>query len=187
MSKLTIGSLFDGIGGFPIVAQMYGVEPVWASEIEEPCIRITKRHFPNMKHYGDITKMNGAEIEPVDIISGGSPCQDISAAGKQAGIYRKCSACGMILPLDFSDDSCPKCGAEVELTRSGLFMEQIRIIKEMRKATNERFPKVIIWENVSAAISSNNGDDFQVVLSEFAGLFGEKLPTLRPEKWCKAG
>lgn len=187
MSKLTIGSLFDGIGGFPIVAQMYGVEPVWASEIEEPCIRITKRHFPNMKHYGDITKMNGAEIEPVDIISGGSPCQDISAAGKQAGINRKCSACGMILPLDFSDDSCPKCGAEVELTRSGLFMEQIRIIKEMRKATNERFPKVIIWENVSAAISSNNGDDFQVVLSEFAGLFGEKLPTLRPEKWCKAG
>ena len=187
VSKLTIGSLFDGIGGFPIVAQMYGVEPVWASEIEEPCIRITKRHFPNMKHYGDITKMNGAEIEPVDIISGGSPCQDISAAGKQAGINRKCSACGMILPLDFSDDSCPKCGAEVELTRSGLFMEQIRIIKEMRKATNERFPKVIIWENVSAAISSNNGDDFQVVLSEFAGLFGEKLPTLRPEKWCKAG
>ena len=187
MSKLTIGSLFSGIGGFEYVAQMYGVEPVWASEIEEPCIRITKRHFPNMKHYGDITKMNGAEIEPVDIISGGSPCQDISAAGKQAGINRKCSACGMILPLDFSDDSCPKCGAEVELTRSGLFVEQIRIIKEMRRATNERFPKVIIWENVSAAISSNNGDDFQCVLSEFAGLFGEKLPTLRPEKWCKAG
>ena len=184
---MTIGSLFSGIGGFEYIASLYGIEPVWASEIEEPCIRITKRHFPNMKHYGDITKMNGAEIEPVDIISGGSPCQDISAAGKQAGINRKCSACGMILPLDFSDDSCPKCGAEIELTRSGLFMEQIRIIKEMRKATNERFPKVVVWENVSAAISSNNGDDFQCVLSEFAGLFGEKLPTLRPEKWCKAG
>lgn len=185
--KLTIGSLFSGIGGFEYVAQLYGIEPVWASEIEEPCIRITKRHFPNMKHYGDITKMKGDEIEPVDIISGGSPCQDISVAGKQEGINRKCSACGIVLPLNFSEDSCPKCGAEVELTRSGLFMEQIRIIKEMRKKTNECFPKIVIWENVSAATNSNNGDDFYCVLSEFAGLFGEKLPTLRPEKWCKAG
>lgn len=114
-------------------------------------------------------------------------CQDISVAGKQEGINRKCSACGMVLPLNFSEDSCPKCGAEVELTRSGLFMEQIRIIKEMRKKTNECFPKIVIWENVSAATNSNNGDDFYCVLSEFAGLFGEKLPTLRPEKWCKAG
>lgn len=148
MSKLTIGSLFDGIGGFPIVAQMYGVEPVWASEIKEPCIRITKRHFPNMKHYGDITKMDGAEIEPVDIISGGSPCTDLSVAGKQEGISRKCTACGMVLPLNFSENLCPKCGAEIEFTRSGLFMEQIRIIKEMRKATNNHSPKIVVWENV---------------------------------------
>ena len=88
MSKLTIGSLFSGIGGFEYVASLYGIEPVWASEIEEAPIRITKRHFPNMKHYGDITKMNGAEIEPVDIISGGSPCQDLSVAFR-AGIIRK--------------------------------------------------------------------------------------------------
>lgn len=185
--KLTIGSLFDGIGGFEYVASLYGIEPIWASEIEDAPIRITKRHFPNMKHYGDITKMNGAEIEPVDILSGGSPCTDLSVAGKQEGISRKCTACGMVLPLNFSENLCPKCGAEIEFTRSGLFMEQIRIIKEMREATNERFPKVIIWENVPGVLGSNNGDDFQCVLSEFAGLFGEKLPTLRPEKWCKAG
>ena len=187
MSKLTIGSLFSGIGGFEYIASLYGIEPVWASEIEEAPIRITKRHFPNMKHYGDITKMNGAEIEPVDIISGGSPCQSISCAGHQDGIKKKCPVCNTLLPIDFSDDACPKCGAEIEYTRSGLFMEQIRLIKEMRKATNDKFPKIIVWENVSAATSSNNGDDFNCVLSEFLGLLGEKLPTLRPEKWTNAG
>ena len=185
--KLTIGSLFSGIGGFEYVAQLYGIEPVWASEIEEPCIRITKRHFPTMKHYGDITKMKGDEIEPVDIISGGSPCTNLSLAGKQEGIKRKCFTCGELFPIDFTDNVCPKCGAEVEFTQSGLFVEQIRVIKEMRRKTNECFPKIIIWENVAGALSSNNGDDFYCVLSEFAGLFGEKLPTLRPEKWCKAG
>ena len=187
MSKLTIGSLFSGIGGFEYIASLYGIEPVWASEIEEAPIRITKRHFLNMKHYGDITKMNGAEIEPVDIISGGSPCQSISCAGHQDGIKKKCPVCNTLLPIDFSDDACPKCGAEIEYTRSGLFMEQIRLIKEMRKATNDEFPKIIVWENVSAVTSSNNGDDFNCVLSEFLGLLGEKLPTLRPEKWTNAG
>lgn len=187
MSKLTIGSLFSGIGGFEYIASLYGIEPVWASEIEEAPIRITKRHFPNMKHYGDITKMNGAEIEPVDIISGGSPCQDLSTAGRQIGINKKCPVCNNVIPLDFSEDACPICGAEIEYTRSGLFMEQIRLIKEMRKATNDEFPKIIVWENVQGALSSNNGDDFNCVLSEFLGLLGEKLPTLRPEKWTNAG
>lgn len=72
--EIKLGSLFDGIGGFPFVASMYGIVPVWASEIEAFPISITKRHFPNMKHLGDICRINGAQIEPVDIITGGSPC-----------------------------------------------------------------------------------------------------------------
>jgi len=184
---MKIGSLFSGIGGFEYIASLYGIEPVWASEIEEAPIRITKRHFPNMKHYGDITKMNGAEIEPVDIISFGSPCTDLSVAGAQTGISKQCPMCKTVYPIDFSDDACPKCGAEIEFTRSGLFVEAIRIIKEMRKKTNECFPKAVIFENVQGALSSNNGDDFNCVLSEFLGLLGEKLPTLRPEKWTNAG
>jgi site-specific DNA-cytosine methylase len=114
-------------------------------------------------------------------------CQDLSVAGRQLGINKKCPICNNVLPFDFSDDTCPKCGAEIEFTRSGLFMEQIRLIKEMRNATNERFPKIVVWENVLGALSSNNGDDFNCVLSEFLGLLGEKLPTLRPEKWTNAG
>src|SRR5690606_36888241 len=86
MTKLTLGSLFDGIGGFPLAASRYGIEPVWASEIEPWPIKVTKKHFPNMKHLGDITKINGAEIEPVDTITFGSPCQDLSVAGKRAGL-----------------------------------------------------------------------------------------------------
>lgn len=374
MPKLTLGSLFSGIGGFELAAQMYGIEPVWASEIEEAPIRITKRHFPNMNHIGDITKIDGGKIDPVDIISGGSPCfpagtmiltdkgyinieeikvgdvvlthkgrwrsvtaighreaetiilegsrtletthnhpiysmvdgictwipaedmlgkywasprhidmlelkyplihstpqskcetllnallteleghscailkdgdyytcttpqdsdtiyrnglhtwykvtsitptnqvktvynisveedesyvadsivvhncQDISCAGKQAGISRICQDCGFSISANSDVFTCPECGSELELTRSGLFMEQIRIIKEMREATNGEYPKFIIWENVGAALSSNNGNDFYCVLREFAGLFGEELPTFRPKQWTKAG
>lgn len=187
MSKLTLGSLFSGIGGFELAAQMYGIEPVWASEIEEAPIRITKRHFPNMKHIGDITKIDGGKIDPVDIISGGSPCQSLSVAGKQAGISRICQDCGFSILANSDVFTCPECGAELELTRSGLFVEQIRIIKEMREATNGEYPKFIIWENVFGSLSSNNGDDFYCVLREFAGLFGEELPTFRPKQWTKAG
>ncbi len=187
MPKLTLGSLFSGIGGFELAAQMYGIEPVWASEIEEAPIRITKRHFPNMKHIGDITKIDGGKIDPVDIISGGSPCQSLSIAGKQAGISRICQDCGFSILANSDVFTCPECGAELELTRSGLFVEQIRIIKEMREATNGEYPKFIIWENVFGSLSSNNGDDFYCVLREFAGLFGEELPTFRPKQWTKAG
>ena len=73
---LTMGSLFDGIGGFPLAAVRYGVVPLWASEIEAFPIEVTKHHFPDMIHVGDITKLNGAFLPPVDIICGGSPCQD---------------------------------------------------------------------------------------------------------------
>lgn len=185
--KLKLGSLFDGIGGFPIVGQWYDIEPTWASEIEEPCIRITKKHFPNMKHLGDITKIHGDQIEPVNIITGGSPCQDLSVAGKQSGIKLKCENCGTFVKFADDTQNCPNCGAELEFTRSGLFMEQIRIIREMREKTNECFPKIVVWENVLGALSSNNGDDFFCVLQEFCKLMAERIPTFRPESWSNAG
>ena len=86
MPELTMGSLFDGIGGFPLAAVRNGITPVWASEIEPFPIEVTKTHFPDMVHVGDITKLNGAELPPVDIICGGSPGQDLSVAGARAGL-----------------------------------------------------------------------------------------------------
>ena len=126
---------------------MCGVEPVWASEIEPFPIAVTRSRFPNMKHLGDISKINGGEVEPVDIITFGSPCQDLSVAGKRAGLKHE----------DNGDD---------ETTRSGLFMEAIRIIKEMRNATNGKYPRYAVWENVPGAFSSNKGKDFRIVLEE---------------------
>ena len=76
MSVLTMGSLFDGIGGFPLAAVRCGVDPLWASEIEPFPISVTQRRFPRMEHVGDITRLDGAKLPPVDIICGGSPCQD---------------------------------------------------------------------------------------------------------------
>ena len=114
-------------------------------------------------------------------------CQDISVAGNQGGIKLYCPECGESFSANGDVKVCPKCGIDLELTRSGLFMEQIRVIKEMLEVTNHEYPKIIVWENVSAAISSNNGDDFQCVLEEFCSLISEKLPALRPEKWTKSG
>ena len=136
----SLGSLFDGSGGFPLAGTLCGVEPRWASEVEPYPIAVTRSRFPKMKHLGDISKINGAEIEPVDIITFGSPCQDLSMAGKRAGIS--------------------------EGTRSGLFIEAVRIIKEMSEATNGKYPTFALWENVPGAFSSNKGEDFRTVLEE---------------------
>jgi len=100
-----------------------------------------------MKHLGDISKVNGGEVEPVDVITFGSPCQDLSVAGKRAGLKH----------TDNGDE---------ETTRSGLFMEAVRIIREMREATNGKYPRFALWENVPGAFSSNKGEDFRVVLEE---------------------
>lgn len=162
--KIKVGSLFDGIGGAPLSAVLSGAEPVWASEIEKIPTSITKRHFPNMKHYGDITQINGAEIEPVDIIVGGSPCQDLSVAGKRAGL---------------------------EGARSGLFMDQVRIVKEMRNATRRETsdrsnklprPRYMVWENVPGAFSSNKGEDFRAVLEEICKVCDPEVSIPRPPK-----
>lgn len=146
--NMKLMSLFDGSGGFPLAASLCGIDPVYASEVEPYPIAVTKSRFPNMKHLGDVSMINGADIEPVDIITFGSPCQDMSVAGKRAGL--KHTAVG--------DD---------ETTRSGLFLEAIRIIKEMRLATNGIYPRFAVWENVPGAFSSNKGEDFRTVLEEF--------------------
>lgn len=135
---ISLGSLFDGSGGFPLAGCMCGMEPLWASEIEPYPIAVTNARFPRMKHLGDVQKISGAEIDPVDVITFGSPCQDMSIAGKRAGLRHEGNG----------DD---------HTTRSGLFIEAIRIIREMRQATNGKYPAFAVWENVPGAFSSNGG------------------------------
>lgn len=150
---MKLGSLFDGSGTCPLAATLCGITPIWASEIEPYPIRVTKKNFPGMRHLGDITQINGAEIEPVDIVTFGSPCQDLSAAGAQKGL--------------------------VEGKRSCLFFKAIRIICEMREATHGKYPRYAVWENVPGAFSSNKGRDFLEVLRAFvraAGGNGADVP-----------
>lgn len=167
---MKLGSLFDGSGGFPLAGALNGIEPVWASEVEPYPIAVTRSRFPHMEHLGDVSKINGAEIEPVDVITFGSPCQDMSVAGKRAGLKHE----------NKGDD---------KTTRSGLFYEAIRIIREMREATNGRYPTFAIWENVPGAFSSNKREDFRCVLEEFVHICDEKLSVPRPAdgKWSPAG
>ena len=171
MRKMTIGSLFDGSGGFPLAGSICGIEPIWASEVEPYPIAVTKARFPKMKHLGDVQKISGAEIDPVDVITFGSPCQDMSIAGKRAGLRHE----------ENGDD---------RTTRSGLFIEAIRIIREMRQATNGKYPAFAVWENVPGAFSSNGGADFKTVLEELASVAqGEHVSVPFPEKrrWLNAG
>ncbi|OQB53205.1 MAG: Modification methylase HhaI [Firmicutes bacterium ADurb.Bin146] len=159
-SKLTLGSLFDGSGGFPLGGLLCGIEPVWASEIEPFPIRVTTKRLPFVKHYGDVSKMDGGSIEPVDIITFGSPCQDMSVAGKRDG-------------LDGS--------------RSSLFYEAVRIVKEMRCKTDGKYPKYIVWENVPGAFSSNKGEDFRCVLESICRICDETAAVPSADKWQSAG
>ncbi|EHM8313862.1 DNA cytosine methyltransferase [Listeria monocytogenes] len=160
MDKLTLGSLFDGSGGFSLGGLISGITPVWASEIEPFPIRVTTKRLPFIKHYGDISYMNGSKIEPVDIITFGSPCQDLSIAGKRDGLDGK---------------------------RSSLFYEAIRIVKEMRCATDGKKPRYIVWENVPGAFSSNKGEDFRCVLEGICHIKDETLSVPKIDKWKQAG
>lgn len=157
---LTLGSLFDGSGGFPLGGVIAGITPKWAAEIEPFPIRVTSVRFPNMTHLGNISEVSGAEIEPVDTITFGSPCQDMSVAGKREGLGGN---------------------------RSSLFYEAIRIIKEMREATNGKYPRYIVWENVPGAFSSNKGEDFRAVLTEICKVKEECVSVPKPAKWENAG
>lgn len=158
--QLTLGSLFDGSGGFPLAASLTGIQPVWASELEPFCVRVTTKHFPDVEHLGDINKINGRSIKPVDVITFGSPCQNLSIAGNRQGL----------------------CG-----TQSSLFHQAIRIIKEMREETNGKYPKYIVWENVCGAFSSNKGEDFKSVLEEIIQINDPTFTLARPKKWENAG
>ena len=154
-TRLTLGSLFDGSGGFPLAGLLCGITPVWASEIEPFPIRVTTKRLPFMKHYGDISQMDGGRIEPVDIITFGSPCTDMSIAGKRSGLDGQ---------------------------QSVLFYQAIRIIKEMRCATNGKYPRYICWENVPGAFSSNKGEDFKAVLDAVIGVVEPDAQVPMPEK-----
>ena len=156
--QLTLGSLFDGIGGFPYAASFYGIRPLWASEIVPECVSVTKKHFPDMEHVGDITKLHGGKLPPVDIITFGSPCQDLSvASGKRLGLAGE---------------------------RSGLFLEAVRIIREMQEATNGEYPKFALWENVPGALSSSSRRDFKAVLEAFTDA---EVPMPGSGRWANAG
>lgn len=154
---LTLGSLFDGIGVFPLAGLRHGVIPLWASEIEKAPISITKRHFPSMTHLGDITQLHGGEIPPVDVITFGSPCQNLSQIGNRDGLAGE---------------------------KSGLFYEAIRIINQMKEVTNGSYPTFAVWENVAGAYSSGMGLDFRVVLEAFTD---REIPMPDNNKWAPAG
>ena len=167
---MVLGSLFDGSGGFPLAGALNGITPVWASEIEPYPIKVTKARLPGMKHLGSVLDINGAEIEPVDVITFGSPCQDLSVAGKQKGIH--------------------------EGERSSLFFEAVRIAKEMRvhdraigRTGVDVRPRFLVWENVPGAFSSNGGEDFRAVLEAIGGIAQDGVSIPRPPKgkWQHAG
>ncbi len=166
---LTLGSLFDGIGGFPLAGIHNGITPLWASELEPFSIKVTQARFPDMVHVGDITKLDGGKLPPVDVICGGSPCQDLSVAGKRRGLAGE---------------------------RSGLFMDQIRIVKEMRGADAGRGipdhlsrPRYLVWENVPGAFSSAGGEDFRAVIEEIVRIKDSTCHVPRPDtgRWGPAG
>ena len=142
MPELTMGSLFDGIGVFPLAASRHGIVPVWASEIVPDAISITKRHFPEMVHLGDITALSGDRIPAVDVITFGSPCQNLSQIGNRTGLN----------------------GA-----KSSLFYQATRIIEEMRDASGGLYPAIAVWENVVGAMLSSDKRDYLAVLKSFAG------------------
>ena len=161
MRNLTLGSLFDGSGGFPLAGLLAGIVPVWSSEIEPFAIRVTEKRLPQVQHFGNISGLHGAKLPPVDIITFGSPCQDMSIAGKRTGLSG---------------------------SRSSLFHEAIRIIREMRCASNGKYPRYIVWENVPGAFSSNGGEDFRCVLEAICSVKDSSISIPRPAgKWTKAG
>ncbi len=166
---ITLGSLFDGISGFPLAGQRNGMTALWASEIEPFPMKVSSIRFPGMKQMGDITKIDCNSLELVDIVTGGSPCQDLSVAGKRAGLAGE---------------------------RSGLFMEQIRIVRELREIDKRNGrtginirPRFMLWENVPGAFSSNKGEDFRAVLEETAKIADETvvIPGPAKRKWNTVG
>lgn len=141
--KPTYVSLFSGVGGFDMGMDNAGFTCVAQVEWDKHCQTILHRHWPHTPKWGDISTVSGHDLPPADGIIFGSPCQDLSVAGKRAGL---------------------------DGGRSGLFHEAVRIMKEMQDGSNGTFPRFAIWENVPGALSSNRGQDFGIVLDEMAQL-----------------
>jgi DNA (cytosine-5)-methyltransferase 1 len=139
----TFVSLFSGVGGFDLGLEAAGWECVAQVEWDKSCQSVLARHWPDVPRWGDVATVSGADLPPADVVVFGSPCQDLSVAGKRAGL---------------------------DGARSGLFFEAIRIIKEMRNATNGASPRFAIWENVAGALSSSGGWDFAAVLDSLGEL-----------------
>ena len=137
----TYGSLFSGVGGFDMGFDQAGYDCLFQVEWDKHCQSILARHWPEVPRWSDVQDVNGAELPPCDVLTFGSPCQDLSVAGKRAGI---------------------------DGGRSSMFFEATRIIREMRDATGNTYPRVVVWENVAGALSSNRGADFQAVIDEMA-------------------
>jgi DNA (cytosine-5)-methyltransferase 1 len=142
---MNVLSLFSGVGGFDLGLENAGMKTIYQCEWDKHANSILERHWPTVPRWGDISTLTAKEIlrhgTPPDVVAWGSPCQDLSVAGKRAGL---------------------------EGERSGLFHEGIRIINELRKETKNEYPKISIWENVAGALSSNRGADFGVILDEMA-------------------
>lgn len=161
--EITLGSLFDGISGFPLAGQLAGIKTLWTSDVEPFPVRVSEVRFPDAQQLGDVCKINGKEIPPVDIITWGSPCQDLSIGSPtHEGLHG---------------------------SRSSLFFEAVRIAKEMLEATNGEYPKWCVWENVTGAFSSNKGEDFRQVLESLCQITGRDvhIPGPAKGKWNKAG
>lgn len=141
--RLRHGSLFTGIGGFDCGFKRAGIETAWQCEIDPAARRVLERHWPDVPCHSDVLDVDGGGLEPVDVVTFGSPCQDLSTSGRRAGL-----------------------GGD----RSGLFFEALRIVREMRDATDDAAPRWACWENVPGAFSSNAGRDFAAVLDGLADI-----------------
>lgn len=141
MTTTTFGSLFAGVGGFDLGLEAAGWSCSWQVEWDKHATAVLARHWPTVPRWGDVRDVDGATLLPVDLITFGSPCQDLSVAGRRAGL---------------------------DGDRSSLFYEATRIIREMRDATGNAFPRWAVWENVAGALDSNGGADFGRVLDELA-------------------
>lgn len=157
---MNMGSFFSGSGGFELAGEYVGIRTVWESEIEPFPMRVTQVRFPDAQQLGDIGRINGALLEPVDIVAGGSPCQNMSIAGNRTGLDGE---------------------------QSVLFREYVRIVKEMRLEHGK--PRFMVWENVPGAFSSNKGEDFRCVLTEIVRIAEDGVSIPRPPggKWKPVG
>ena len=157
---MKMGSFFSGSGGFELAGESVGIPTLWESEIEPFPMRVTQVRFPDAKQLGDISRINGAFLDPVDIVAGGSPCQNMSIAGDRTGLDGE---------------------------QSVLFREYVRIVKEMRIEHGK--PRFMVWENVPGAFSSNKGEDFRCVLTEIVRIAEDGVSIPRPPggKWKPAG